>query len=377
MDNCSLDYLVCPTTRQALCELSLSEARSRIAQGEPLAARKSPEDRPTFGETATVLVRADAKAAYPIVHGIPILLAPEILTHTREVLHFDLSAPQYAEAYLEMPFYNEAASKIADTLRSTGSLSSTNSESLNHLERLRNLTNEIRGEFPHPFQRWASARMDLTSQHDCFRHLAPVRGTHVLQLGGQGTGALLLLLAGAAEAILLTPMIGEALVGVETAAILGLSDRFHCVVAVAEELPFADGKLDRVFSGGCVHHLRTEIALPEVARVLKPGGKFAAIEPWRAPMYGLGTRVFGKREANAFCRPLTTERVAPLFGAFHEAKCIQHGTFSRYPMLAIERLGVRIPLRVCWAVSRVDDWLAGLIPGLRCAGSGVALLGTR
>jgi ubiquinone/menaquinone biosynthesis C-methylase UbiE len=348
-----------------------------IAEGRPLVPRNAPEDRPAFGETATVMVRADLKAAYPVVSGVPILLAPEVLSRPGETPQFDLTNPQYAEAYLEMPFYNEAASKIAETLQQTRRLSSVHSESLNHLDRLRQLPADARAGFPKPFKRWASARMDLTSQWDCFRHLAPVNGKCVLQLGGQGAGALMLLLAGATEAVLLTPMVGEALVAHAVAAILGVSAQLHCVVAVAEEIPMADASMDIVFSGGCVHHLRTEIAFSETARVLRRDGRFAAIEPWRAPLYTLGTRVFGKREANAFCRPLTPDRVAPLYTAFREARCIQHGTLTRYPMLALERFGVRIPTRVSWVLSRADDWFCGWIPGLRRWGSGVALLATK
>lgn len=372
-----MESVVCPVTHLKLQEVPLQEARDMVSRGNPLVARPSPPGPPAFGETNALLVRSDSKAAYPVVSGVPILLAPEVLTGPDEQPQIDLSAPQYAEAYLEMPYYNDAAGKIAENLRRTNSLVMSDSEIMRHLARLRSLPESQRTGFPYPFARWASARMDLTSQWDCFRHLEPVEGQRVLQLGGQGAGALTLLLAGAQEAVLLTPMIGEALVGIQTASILGVQDKFRCVVAVAEEIPFADNSLDLVFSGGCVHHLRTEIAFPEIARVLKPGGRFAAIEPWRAPLYTLGTRVFGKREANPFCRPLTRDRVAPLFQAFHEGQCIHHGSLSRYPMLALERLGVRIPMGLAWWVSRVDDWFSGLVPGLRRIGSGVAILGKK
>ncbi len=42
--------------------------------------------------------------------------------------------------------------------------------------------------------------------------------------------------------------------------------------------------------------MTTEVAMPEIARVLKPGGKFACNDPWRAPLYGIGTKILGKRE---------------------------------------------------------------------------------
>ena len=51
--------------------------------------------------------------------------------------------------------------------------------------------------------------------------------------------------------------------------------------------------------------MTTELAMPEIARVLKPGGRFSAMDPWRAPLYAIGTKILGKREVNVYCRPLT------------------------------------------------------------------------
>ena len=148
------------------------------------------------------------------------------------------------------------------------------------------------------------------------------------------------------------------------------------MVAVAEEIPLADESIDVAFSGGCVHHMRTEIAFPEIARVLRRGGRFAALEPWRAPFYGVGTKLLGKREANPFCHPLTRARVAPLFDAFRNARYELHGTLTRYPMIGLQKFGVMTPSHIAWNVGRADDWVCSLL-GLRRFGSGVALLGTK
>jgi hypothetical protein len=61
--------------------------------------------------------------------------------------------------------------------------------------------------------------MDLQSEWDCYRHIAPVKGQRVLQLGGSGKAVQALLLAGAAEALLLTPMLGEAQAAIETGSV--------------------------------------------------------------------------------------------------------------------------------------------------------------
>jgi ubiquinone/menaquinone biosynthesis C-methylase UbiE/uncharacterized protein YbaR (Trm112 family) len=369
--------LVCPVTRQRLGVVSLGEARERIAGGRALQARAAAPGAPVTGETDPVLLREDALAAYPIVAGIPVLLAPEVLCSPGAATGFDLAAPQYAEAYLEMEFYNATGYQTADALRTTGSLGAAgSSEGLQHLERLRQRSRQHCDTFPEPYDVWLHARMDLQSQWDCYSHIGPVKGQRVLQLGGSGHAMLVLLLAGAAEGLLLTPMVGEAEVALAAAKILGVSDRVRCLVAVAEEIPLASEYVDVAFSGGCVHHMRTEVAFPEIARVLRPGGRFAAIEPWRAPLYGVGTRLLGKREPNAFCRPITRARIAPLFGAFREAHYELHGTFTRYAMLGLQKFGMFTPLHRAWWVGRTDDRVCSMF-GLRRFGSGVALLATK
>lgn len=373
----STDGLVCPVTRQRLRRVSLQEARAHIAGGRALQVRAAAPGAAVTGETDPVLLREDAQAAYPIVAGIPVLLAPEVLCAPGVAARFDLAAPQYAEAYLEMEFYNASGYREADALRKAGSLLAVaSSESLQHLERLRQRSGVFRDSFPEPYDVWLHARMDLQSQWDCYSHIGSVKGQRVLQLGGSGHVLLVFLLAGAAEGLLLTPMLGEAEAAIAAAKILGVADRFRCLVAVAEEIPLASEYVDAAFSGGCVHHMRTEVAFPEIARVLRPGGRFAAIEPWRAPLYGVGTRLLGKREPNAFCRPITRARVAPLFAAFREARYELHGTFTRYAMLGLQKFGVFTPLRRAWWVGRTDDRVCSVL-GLRRFGSGVALLATK
>jgi ubiquinone/menaquinone biosynthesis C-methylase UbiE/uncharacterized protein YbaR (Trm112 family) len=309
------------------------------------------------------LVREDG-AAYPIREGFPVLLGPEVQS---------IAAPRkegiYAEAYAEMGFYNSYADDLLTKIR-TGPLAATGAEGIQSLSRL------IRERSAFPHENWLAARMDVNSEWDCYRHIGPVTGKSVLQVGGSGTVALMLLMAGATRATVLTPMLAEARVARALAEKLGLSERLDCTIGIAEELPFPEASFDVIFSGGCVHHMVTERAFSEFHRVLTRGGRFAAVEPWRAPFYAIGTRLIGKREPNPFCRPLTAERVAPLFTAFSDARCIQHGTFTRYPMLALEKAGVRFPLQVAKSVGRFDDTVSSLC-GLRRFGSGVALLATK
>ncbi|WP_420263807.1 class I SAM-dependent methyltransferase [Candidatus Magnetominusculus dajiuhuensis] len=50
----------------------------------------------------------------------------------------------------------------------------------------------------------------------------------------------------------------------------------------AEEIPFDDGHFDFVFGNAVLHHVTLERVIPEIARVLKTGGKAAFCEPYTA-----------------------------------------------------------------------------------------------
>lgn len=49
----------------------------------------------------------------------------------------------------------------------------------------------------------------------------------------------------------------------------------------ANNLAFSNNKFDLIFGGALLHHLELPIALKEIQRVLKPGGKFIFWEPLR------------------------------------------------------------------------------------------------
>ena len=56
------------------------------------------------------------------------------------------------------------------------------------------------------------------------------------------------------------------------------------VAADAHHLPFADGTLDSVIGLDVLHHFDTPVrVLRELARVLRPGGAVALVEPWITP----------------------------------------------------------------------------------------------
>jgi SAM-dependent methyltransferase/uncharacterized protein YbaR (Trm112 family) len=365
--------LVCPETKLPVQQCTLDEAAHFVPDQSP--APRPPGDPQPVGRTSTVMLRADHQCAYPIVDEIPVLLAPEVLLAQSRQRSFDLSDPRYAEAYAEMTHYNEAAGERAKDV--------TASKVFQLLAPVRDATQTDRQSFPEPRELWLDARYDLASQWDAYKHMGQLKGKRVLQVGGAGTYALKFLYAGAREAWLLSPMLEELRFARSVAHHSGLGERFHCVAGIAEELPFESGSFDAIFSNACVHHMVTELALPECARVLADGGRFAAVEPWRAPLYRVGVRIFGQRETplvgdrdvGIYCRPMTTERTSRLFTAFPQAEVVQHGALTRYPLIALHKLGWSPKLATAWRINRIDDAICARIPRLQRMGSSVALLG--
>ena len=362
--------LVCPLTKRALRRVALNEAEKAISMGGRLrVCRRSSAPATPAGPTPEVLLRADEAAAYPIIGGVPILLGPEMLVGETNETFFDLAGPFYAEAYGEMDHYNDVARREAEDIE--------RSESFEAISNALCPPPASATAFPDPKDRWLDARFDCVAQYEAYRFITPITRKVVLQLGGKGIHAVKFLLAGAADAWLVTPMIGEIQCAKALAARAGVSANLHCVAGIAEELPFEADSFDAIYSGGCLHHTVVSVALAEAVRVLRPDGCFAAIDPWRTPWYGVGTKLFGKRERNVFCRPLDKSRLSGLRETFPDGKVQHHGSISRYPLILLGRLGIDIPLGWCWRAFQSDDMLSSLIPGVRSMGGSVSVCGRK
>lgn len=341
--------MYCPETHQLLTAMTLAAAEE--AAGPLYTREKTP-----FGRTNTVLLRGDYKAAYPMVNETPILLVPEALTN--EPKEYDLRDRRWSEAYEEMDFYDRLAVDITDDFPQA-----LVDQLVNHA---------MVAAFPSP--EWLDAPYDAASQLDAFRHLGPAVGQRVAQLGGKGVHAVKSLLAGAEEAWLLTPMHQEAVFAYELARRTGVAARFHTVVAIAEQMPFPDEAFDAIYAGGCLHHMATDFAGPEIRRVLMKGGRFAAVEPWYTSAHQFGTRAFGKREANVYCRPLDQERLRPLQVAFNRLEVRHHGPVLRYLALGLLKVTkYEMSTRMGLWLARADDAL----PLPADMGGSVAVLATR
>ncbi|HWL01463.1 MAG TPA: methyltransferase domain-containing protein [Microbacteriaceae bacterium] len=359
-----IGILVCPIDGQRLIEVALSEAERSVGQGGRLVTRLN-DSASAFGPTDRVLMRADARWAYPIVDGFPVLLAPERLFADGAALAIDLRDPRYEEAYEEMEFYNRVGREEAATVE--------HSEAAVALKPI----DGARMTFPEPLEAWVDSPYEFGAKVDAYRFLAPLEGKVVLQVGGKGLHAVKFLLGGCAEAWLVAPMVGELTFATALAERYGVLDRLHCVTGIGEELPLASDSFDAVYVGGSLHHMQTDVAIAEIARVLRPGGRFAAVEPWKAALHGIGTRIFGKREPEVHCRPLTSDRLASMTTSFARPRIEHHGAISRYPMIAFGKLGIRIKARTAGRIMAADDWLTRRWRALHRQGSVVAVLGEK
>ena len=223
-------------------------------------------------------------------------------------------------------------------------------------------------------EKWVDATYDGPAQLRCYSHLRePLRGGTAVQVGGGGKHALKFLLAGAARAVVVAPIVGELVFAIVCARRLGLADRLVAVAGTGEALPLATGRVDALYCGGTLHHMDTACAGRELARVLSPHGRFAAAEPWKVPLlHHAGTRLLGKREPVP-CRPIDRPRLAALRQGFRApVDDRRHGAFTRYPALALGKAGVHPPAAALQRLMLCEDDLR--LPG-SALGSSLSVTG--
>ena len=326
--------LVCPTSKQSLSligpeAVELDAYRYRVI-GRPA--------RPWSGSAfpwSQLALRDDGKVLYPVSDsGIPILLAPDALYRDDVDIEIDLSDAYYAEAYEEMQHYNTVAEQEASRADAAASA-----------RIVEPLINAVGSPLGDPV--WIQGVLDAAAHRSCYEHLANVvPGGRVAQIGGRGVHAVKFLLSGAAEAWAISPMIGELVNTIHLAKSVDVADRLRVVCAIGEQLPFRDGSLDAIFIGASLHHMVVHDALEEIRRALRPGGKFAASEPWKSPGYDLGTKILGKRDRNVHCRPLDSNRLnSEMLETFRYSEVRHHGAFSRYGMIAASKAGFQLSVR--------------------------------
>ena len=130
--------------------------------------------------------------------------------------------------------------------------------------------------FPHIFS-YPSLRR-LLGSFDTYA--ADVAGRRVLDFGcGRGERSLAMLGRGAyVDGIDISPVYVAEAERATRGAGFG-PDRFAFVAGDAHALPYPDATFDLVIGDGILHHLDLDVALTEVHRVLKPGGRALFREP--------------------------------------------------------------------------------------------------
>jgi len=356
--------LACPKTQKPLKLVDLSE--SEIQQLKKIK-RKNPDGFQYEIQPGSKFLTSDGKTYYSIIDGFPILMYPEKLVPLENEEVTDVTDLQYREAYEEMTHYNSLGASSVENL---------DEKALYLLMGNIKSGPEEPAKFPFPAKYWVDAKHDSLSQLEAYEYLAPLTNKTFLQLGGSGSHAVKAILAGAESAVHLTPMIGEAIAGRKLAEHYGVEDRFEAVIAIGEELPFRDDSFDTIYSGGCVHHMRTEFAFAEFHRVLTVGGRFSAVDPWKTPIHGIGTRLFGKRECDVFCRPIDPIRLKPI-SIFTENVVKRHGAFFRYPFLVLDKFGLQLPIGTMMNIGRVDDFFGKLTGTVNTFGGSILLAGEK
>lgn len=112
-----------------------------------------------------------------------------------------------------------------------------------------------------------------------FEALGNVRSSHVLELGcGSGTISVYLALQGAtALGIDVSDQTLE--IARRRAMVNGVNGSVEFRAVPAERLEVADGTFDRVIGNQVLHHFDLASALPNIRRMLKPGGRAVFCEP--------------------------------------------------------------------------------------------------
>jgi len=305
-----------------------------------------------FPKTEQMLMTDDGQTAFSVIDGMPVLLWPEAWTTRDELV--DLNDRNYVEAYSEMSFYNTRAAGDAADVAQDG-------QSGRPAPRFQSDA-ELR-------ENWVDFMVhDSAALLGTLDYLSPLAGSDFVQLGGDGRFAIKALRAGARRAVLVTPMVSEARHARAMARRDGVEDRLLCVIGIGEELPLAAGAVDKIFSPATMHHMRLDQVFPQMKRALKVAGRFAAYDPWRAPLYGIGNAVFGKRNTSLFtrsagvmCNPLTEESLHPLAETFASTIRRHHGPVLRYPICACEKFGIRLKKPLMQRIAQLDDQLGEML----------------
>jgi len=167
------------------------------------------------------------------------------------------------------------------------------------------------------------------------QQLGDVRGKRLLDIGcGQGDTSVFFALRGAEVwAIDVADRMVE--FTRELAAHHNVADRVHAEVCRVEDMKYPSDYFDIVFADGVLHHLDLPQAVPNLVRVMKPGGCGFFLEPQRGSIFIELYRRFAKDIRTADERPLDQKDLdyfASQFSSFNH---------NEYHLLSLVLFGLR------------------------------------
>ncbi len=167
----------------------------------------------------------------------------------------------------------------------------------------------------------------------------------------------------------------------ELAARHGCAARVHAEVGRVEDMRYPDAFFDVLFADGVLHHLDMAAAVPNLVRVLKPGGHGVFLEPQKGSVFSEIYRQFAKDLRTKDERPLEARDFEFLRTQFQELAHREYHLIS-LPLFALRftrlkltgrafpywmdemRQGKYHPRLLRW-LQNIDEFLLGRLPFLR------------
>jgi len=125
-------------------------------------------------------------------------------------------------------------------------------------------------------------------------------------------------------------------------------DNLDAIVANGEDMPYDNETIDYVFGNAILHHLILEDCLPEIARVLKPGGHAVFCEPYAHNPFINAFRFINHHFLEDHVgtdRPLKAQDIEVFEKYFTEVEFVGSSLFSDRvrSLFALDRFLLRLP----------------------------------
>lgn len=137
---------------------------------------------------------------------------------------------------------------------------------------------------------------------------------------------------------------------------------YKWVKAPAESIPFPDASFEYVVCRSLLHHLDDpRLGLREMARVLKPGGKFVCYDPNHNFIYEIIRHIFQRTDRFSHLHHSFNDK--ELFGMIEEAGLEitekKYLGYLSYPLLGFpDIVNFKIPIGVGRKLIRLDDFIS-------------------